>query len=179
MDCCPYGLLWGRGSGCFSTSLRGGDCRLTTPLPVPEAPPILLSFLGLGQLAVKTRKSWTANFFPSRKPYSSPWLPCNLVSPRQVPRPPDSFVDPGCRSSRKWRITRNKHGQDMSTKITPFNISQPSLAHLLPAVMALRFPARAMILGTKSSPEARSMLSMGTRKRSKGMVSSTGALGIT
>lgn len=174
--------LWvtmGEGQRPFLHQSQGGDCRLTTPLPVPEAPPILLSFLGLGQLAVKTRKSWTANFSPSRKPYSSRWLPCNLVSPRQVPRPPDSFVGLGCSSSRKWRITRNKHGQDMSTKITTFNMSQPSLPHLLPAVMALRFPARARILGTKSSPEARSMLSMGTRKRSKGMVSSTGALGIT
>lgn len=175
------GYYGGGGAVATSPSVWGGDCRLTTPppLPVPKAPPILLSFLGVGQLAVKTRKSWTANIFSSRKPYSSPWLPCNLVSPRQVPRPPDNFLDPGCRSSRKWRITRNRHGQDLFTKITTFNMSQPNLPHLLPAVMALRFPARARILGTKSSPEARSMLSMGTRKRSKGMVSSTGALGIT
>lgn len=47
------------------------------------------------------------------------------------------------------------------------------------AAMALRLPVRARMLGTKSSPEARSMLSMGTRKRSSGRASSTGALGIT
>lgn len=100
------------GGGSIAPSASGVvTMQVDSPsLPVPGALPTILSFLAFEggptwgcehreELGQQPGYQVPTNFFSPRKPYSSPWLLCSLVSPRRVPRPPDSVTHPGCRGS--------------------------------------------------------------------------------